>query len=568
MRTIFSSGCTNRTLRVLLLTGIVFSGCSHTDFDYDILILNGLVYDGSGGEPYVADIGINADTIATIGTLTGARGKKEMDAHGFAVSPGFINILSWATTSLIEDGRSQSNIRQGVTLEVFGEGFSMGPLNEAMKREAMERQGSIRYDIDWTTLDEYLESLVRRGVSPNVASLVGAATVRTYVMGYDARKPTPEELEEMQSLVRQAMREGALGVGSALIYAPGVFAETDELIALAKAAAEYDGIFTAHLRSESNRFIEALDELLTIAREADIHVHNYHLKAAGESNWHKLDTAIARIESARREGLGVSADMYTYTAGSTGLDAAMPPWVQEGGFRQWADQLKDPTVRARVKAEMTTPTDEWENLYLASGSAENVLLVGFKNPELRHFTGKSLAEVAKMRGQSPEEAAMDLVIEDDSRVGVVYFIMSEENIRKKIALPWVTFGSDASSQAPEGVFLESNPHPRAYGNFARLLGKYVREERILALEEAVRRMTSYPASILRLDRRGQIADGYFADIVVFDPVTVADHATYEQPHSYATGIHHVFVNGVQVLLNGEHTGATPGKVVRGRRLVK
>jgi N-acyl-D-amino-acid deacylase len=549
----------------LLLTALfLLIGCSQNRFDYDVIIRNGNIYDGNGGEPYVADIGINADTITIIGSLTGARGRTELDATGYAVSPGFINILSWGTTSLIEDGRSQSNIRQGVTLEIFGEGWSMGPMSDEMKQEEIESQGSIKYDIDWTTLGGYLESLERRGVSPNVASFVGAATVRIYVMGYEAREPTPAELEEMQELVREAMREGALGVGSALIYAPGVFADTKELIALAETAAEYDGIFTAHLRSEGNRFIEAVDELLTIAREANVHVHNYHLKAAGASNWQKLDTVIDKIEKAQQEGLSISADMYTYTAGATGLDASMPPWVQEGGFQQWVERLKDPEIRRRVRGEMTTPTDEWENLYLAAGSAENVILIGFKNEELRHLTGKSIAEVARMRGQSPEETAMDLVIEDDSRVGTVYFIMSEENVRKKVALPWVTFGSDAASQAPEGVFLESNPHPRAYGNFARLLGKYVRQEKIISPEEAIRKLTSYPASVLRLQKRGLLSEGYYADIVIFDPGTIIDHATFEKPHQYATGVRHVFVNGVQVLRDGEHTGAKPGRVVRGR----
>jgi N-acyl-D-amino-acid deacylase len=552
-------------ISLAILTSIFFmQGCSHRHFDFDMIIRNGTVYDGSGGDAFIADIGINADTIAAIGMLGAMKARTEIDATGYAVSPGFINILSWGTTSLIEDGKSQSNVRQGVTLEVFGEGWSMGPMNEAMKQEEIESQGSIKYDIEWTTLGEYLGYLERRGVSPNVASFVGAATVRIYVMGYEAREPSPNELKKMEDLVREAMQEGALGMGSALIYAPGVFAGTDELIALAKAAAEYDGIFTAHIRSEGNRFVEAVEELLTIAREANIHVHLYHLKAAGEPNWHKLDTVIGKIEDAQRDGLNISADMYTYTAGATGLDAAMPPWVQEGGFKQWAERLKDPDIRRRVMREMTTPTDEWENLYLAAGSAENVILVGFENEELRHFTGKTLAEVAHMRGKSPEETAMDLVIEDDSRVGTVYFFMSEENVRKKVALPWVTYGSDAASQAPEGVFLESNPHPRAYGNFARLLGRYVRDEKIISLEEAVRKLTSYPASFLNLERRGSLTEGYFADIVIFDPDTIIDHATFENPHQYSTGVQHVIVNGVQVLRNGEHTGAKPGRVVRGR----
>ncbi len=548
---------------IFIMIAIFIYSCAPQHYDYDVIIRNGTIYDGSGTAPFTADIAVNDDTISNIGSLDEASGRIEIDADGLAVAPGFINILSWAATSLIEDGRSQSNIRQGVTLEVFGEGISMGPLNETMKRQQVERQGRIKYDIEWTTLGEFLEYLTDRGVSSNVASLVGATTVRIYVLGYEDRQPNAEELDKMQQLVREAMEEGALGVGSALIYAPGFYADTDELIALAEAAGEYGGIFTSHLRSEGNQFIEAVDEFITIIREADVHGHIYHLKAAGEDNWHKLDTVIEMIEDVRDEGVPLTADMYTYTAGATGLDAAMPPWVQEGGYDRWAERLKDPEIRERVKREMTEPTDEWENLYLAAGSAENVLFRGFRNEELQHLTGKTLAEVAEMRGQSPEETAMDLVIEDGSRVSVVYFFMSEENIRKKVALPWVTFGSDAGSLAPEGVFLESNPHPRAYGNFARLLGKYVRGEEIISLEEAIHRMTLFPASILSLDRRGSLEEGNIADIVVFDPETIQDHAEYDDPHQYATGVYHVFVNGTQVLRDGEHTGATPGRFVRG-----
>jgi N-acyl-D-amino-acid deacylase len=487
----------------------------------------------------------------------------EIDAAGLAVAPGFINMLSWATESLIADGRSQSDIRQGVTLEVFGEGWSMGPLNEAMRREMLERQGDIKYEIPWTTLGEYLEYLVRRGVSTNVASFVGATTVRIHVLGYENRPPTPEEMERMRQLVRQAMEEGALGVGSSLIYAPAFYASTEELIELCKVAAEYGGMYISHIRSEGNRLLEAIDELIRIAREAKIPAEIYHLKAAGRANWPKLDEAIRRIEAARAQGLRITANMYPYTAGATGLDAAMPPWVQEGGHRAWIERLKNPAIRQRVTREMRTPTDRWENLYLMAGSPENVLLVGFKNEALKPLTGKTLAEVARLRGRSPEDTIIDLVIEDDSRVGAVYFLMSEENVRKQIALPWMSFGSDAESLAPEGVFLKANPHPRAYGTFARVLGRYVREEKIIPLEEAIRRMTSLPAENLKLDRRGRLKVGYFADVVVFDPAKVQDHATYERPHQYATGVIHVFVNGVPVLRNGEHTGATPGRVVRG-----
>lgn len=549
-------------LGILIGSVILFTACT-APTEYDIVIRHGTIYDGSGSPPFIGDVAIDGDRIMAVGSLERARGRLEIDATGLAVAPGFINMLSWATESLIEDGRAQSDIRQGVTLEVFGEGWSMGPLNERMKKELIEQQGDIKYDVQWTTLGEYLDYLVGRGISPNVASFVGATTVRIHEIGYENRPPTPEELDRMRQLVRQAMEEGALGVGSSLIYAPAFYARTDELIALCKVAAEYGGMYISHIRSEGNRLLEAVDELITIARQAHIPAEIYHLKAAGRSNWNKLDAVIEKIEAARAEGLRITADMYTYTAGATGLDAAMPPWVQEGGLKAWIERLKDPAIRARVKREMRTPTDEWENLLLAAGSPENVLLVSFRNEKLKPLTGKTLAEVARRRGTSPEEAAMDLVIEDESRVGTVYFIMSEENIRKKIRQPWVSFGSDAEAPAPEGVFLKSNPHPRAYGNFARLLGKYVREEKIIPLEEAIRRLTSLPAENLKLDRRGRLKPGYFADVVVFDPDTIQDHATYENPHQYATGVVHVFVNGVQVLKDGEHTGATPGRVVRG-----
>ncbi len=529
---------------------------------YDIVIRGGTIYDGSGEAPLVGDVAISGDTIAYVGPEAGGQGRIEIDASGLAVTPGFINMLSWATESLIEDGRAQSDIRQGVTLEVFGEGWSMGPLNDEMKVELKERQGDIKYDIEWTTLSDYLEYLVDRGIAPNVASFVGATTVRIHELEYDNRPPTAEELERMRGLVRTAMEDGALGIGSSLIYAPAFYAGTDELIALSRVAAENGGMYISHMRSEGNRLLEAVDELITIAREAGIRAEIYHLKAAGRENWGKLHSVIERVERARAEGLGVTADMYTYTAGATGLDAAMPPWVQEGGHDVWVERLQDPAIRTRVAREMRTPTDEWENLYLAAGP-EKTLLVGFKNEELKPLTGTSLAEVASMRGKSPEETAMDLVIEDDSRVGTVYFLMSEDNVKRQIALPWVSFGSDAGAPTTEGVFLESNPHPRAYGNFGRLLGKYVREERVIPLEEAVRRLTTLPASNLRIRRRGSLAAGYHADVVVFDPAVIEDHAVFEQPHQYTTGVRHVLVNGIQVLQDGEHTGARPGRVVRG-----
>jgi len=560
---------------LLVLAALVVTGCAGEQTPgqsgqtaqpeavrYDLLIENGTVYDGFGGEPYVADVAIADDRIAAIGTDLGTA-ERVIDASGLAVAPGFINMLSWATESLIEDGRSQSDIRQGVTLEVMGEGWTMGPVNEAMKAEALERQGDITFDITWSTLGEYLRYLEDKGISTNVASFVGATTVRIHELGYEDRAPTPEELERMRGLVRTAMEEGALGVGSSLIYAPAFYADTAELIALAEVAAEYGGRYISHMRSEGAQFVEAVDELITIAREADIGAEIYHLKAAGAANFDKLETVFERIEAARAEGLDITADMYTYTAGATGLNASMPPWVQEGGYEAWAERLRRPEVRARLEKEILTPSDDWENLYLAAGGPENLVLVGFKNPELKSLTGKTLAEVAEMRGTSPVTTMMDLVLEDGSRVGTIYFIMSEENVKKKIAKPWMAFGSDAESLAPEGKFLLSNTHPRAYGTFARLLGKYVREEQVITLQEAVRRLTSLPAENLKIAGRGALKEQYYADVVVFDPETIQDHATFAEPHQYSTGVEHVIVNGVPVLLEGEHTGATPGRFVKG-----
>lgn len=530
---------------------------------YDVVIRGGTVYDGSGGPSGRVDVGIRGDQIAAIGNLSTSAAEIEIDASGLAVAPGFINMLSWANESLIQDPRSQSDIRQGVTLEVMGEGDSMGPLNPSMKKLNTELQGDIKYEISWTTLGEYLTYLEKKGISTNVASFVGATTVRIHEVGYADRAPTPDELGRMRALVRAAMEEGALGVGSSLIYAPAFYAKTDELIALAQEAGRYGGMYISHIRSEGNALLEAVDELIRIAREAQVPAEIYHLKAAGEQNWPKMDQVITRVQAARAEGLQITADMYTYPAGATGLDAAMPPWVQEGGLREWIRRLKDPAIRARVMREMTTPTNAWESLYLAAGSPDRVLLVAFKRDALKPLTGKTLAEVAKLRGTSPEETAIDLVVEDDSRVGTVYFLMSEDNIRKQLKLPWVSFDSDAESLAPEGVFLKSNPHPRAYGNVARLLGRYVRDEKVITLEEAIRRLTSLPAANLKLDRRGALKVGHYADVVIFDPKTIQDHATFDKPHQYSTGMQHVFVNGVQVLKSGEHTGATPGRFVRG-----
>ena len=550
-----------RLAAIILAAGVLMIACAPPPA-YDIILRGGTIYDASGGAPFVGDVALRGDTIVALGDLGTARAASEIDVSGLAVSPGFINVLSWATESLIQDGRSQGNIRQGVTLEIFGEGSSMGPLNGAMKQEMLERQKDIRFDIDWTTLDEYLQSLVRHGVSPNVASFIGATTVRIDTVGYEDRPPTPVELDAMRALVRKAMEDGALGVGSSLIYAPAFYAGTPELIALARVAAEYGGSYISHIRSEGNLLLEAVDELIAIAREAEIHAEIYHLKAAGAANWSKLEDAIRRIMLARAEGLDITADIYPYTAGATGLDAAMPPWVQEGGHRAWVERLRDPAVRRKVAQEMDVPSDAWENLYLAAGP-EKILLMGFKSEKLKPLTGMTLAAVAASRGTSPAVTAMDLVVEDDSRVETLYFLMSEENVRRKVELPWVSFGSDEASQAPEGVFLESNPHPRAYGTFARVLGRYVREETLIPLEEAIRRMTSLPAEHFKLRGRGRLQPGRFADVVVFDPREIQDHATYDVPHRYATGVVHVFVNGVQVLRDGEHTGATPGRVVRG-----
>jgi N-acyl-D-amino-acid deacylase len=528
----------------------------------DLVVRGGTVYDGSGGPPQRVDVGICRDRITILGDLGEYTGAKEIDARGLAVAPGFINMLSWATESLLHDGRAMSDVAQGVTLEVFGEGWSMGPLDEAMKELMVQEQGDIRFDVAWTTLAEYLEHLERRGVAVNVASFVGATTVRIHELGYEDREPTPEELARMVALVRQAMDEGALGVGSSLIYAPAFYAKTPELVALARAAGERGGMYVTHMRSEGGRLLEAVDEVLAIAREAGVRAEIYHLKAAGRGNWGKIDALLDKIETARAAGVELTADMYTYTAGATGLDAAMPPWVQEGGLQAWIGRLRDPAVRERVAREMATPSDEWENLYLGAG-ADRMLLVAFKNDALKPLTGKTLAEVAAMRGKSPEQTAMDLVVEDGSRVGTIYFLMSEDNVRRQVALPWVSFGSDAEAPAPEGVFLESNPHPRAYGNFARLLGRYVRDEGLVPLAEAIRRLTALPAETLRLRERGRLAPGFHADVVVFDAAAIADRATFEQPHQLAVGVRHVLVNGVPVLRDGQHTGELPGRALRG-----
>lgn len=549
-------------MRLPLAALLLLAAC-RPDPDYDLIIRRATIYDGMGSMPFEGDIAVNADTIAVVGLLENAHGAIEVNATGLAAAPGFINMLSWANESLLQDGRSQSDIRQGITLEVMGEGWSMGPLNEQMRRQVLEDQGDIRYEVAWSTLGGYLDHLAARGISCNVASFVGATTVRVYALGYEDREPTAVELDTMRALVAQAMEEGALGLGTSLIYAPAFYAKTPELVELARVAGRYNGMYISHLRSEGDRFLEALEELITIAREANVPAEVYHLKAAGEKNWGKMDSAIARIEAARAAGLRITADMYLYEAGATGLDASMPPWVQEGGFKEWKRRLQDPAIRKRVAAEMAAPAKGWENLMAAAGSPERILLVGFRNDSLKYLTGKTLARVAALRGLPVAETAMDLVVQDDSRVGTVYFLMDERNVRRQLVLPWVSFGSDAESLSPEGVFLKSNPHPRAYGNVARLLGTYVREEGLVRLEEAIRRLSSFPASVLKIERRGALAKGNYADVVLFDPELVMDRATYAEPHRFAEGVRHVWVNGVRVLDDGEHTGALPGRVVRG-----
>jgi N-acyl-D-amino-acid deacylase len=534
--------------------------------DYNIVLRGGMVYDGSGTAPFQADVALEGQRIAAIGAPGTLHGSTMIDVEGLAVAPGFINMLSWAVESLIEDGRSQSEIRQGVTLEVVGEGFSMGPLSDAMKAEGTRGilgNKDIVYEVDWTTLGEYMDRMVARGIAPNMASFVGSSTLRIHTIGYADRPPTAAELDAMCQLAQQAMDEGAVGLSTALIYPPASYARTDELIAIARVIAGSGGMYISHLRSEGNFFLEALDEFFTICREAQIRGEIYHLKAAGRDNWHKMDEVIRRVEAARQAGVEVTADMYLYPAGGTGLNACLPPWAHDGGDEALLARLRDPDTRARIKQAMNTPSSTWENMWLEVDSPEKILLAGFSAPNLKPLTGKTLAEVAAMRGTPPEDTAFDLLLEDGGRIFTMYFTIAEENIRKQVALPWVSFCSDAESMAPEGNFLKSNPHPRAYGNFARLLGHYVREERLVSLEEAIRRLTSFPAQMLRIRERGALKIGNFADVVVFDPSTIQDHATFAEPHQFATGMAHVFVNGVHVLRDGQHTGATPGMVVRG-----
>lgn len=552
-----------RTKICSLFLTLLFSVSLLAAESYDIILRGGTIYDGSGNPPVSGDVAISGDKIAALGDIGDASAKLEVNVEGLAVAPGFVNMMSWANESLIEDGRSQSDIRQGITLEIMGEGESMGPINERMKSEILQSQSDIKYEIEWTTLAGYLEFLEQRGISPNVASFIGSANPRNYIIGQEDREPTAEELKQMQELVRQAMEEGALGVASSLIYPPGSFAKTDELIALSKVAAKYDGMYISHMRDEGANMLEAIEELLTVAREANIRAEIYHLKSSGQSNWPLFDKAVGMVEKARAEGLQITADVYTYPAGSTGLNAAIPPWVQEGGFEASIERMKDPDMRDRIAKEMLENSSEWDNVYLGAGTPDKILLVGFKSDALKPLTGKTLAEVAEMRGTDPRYTAMDLIVEDDSRIGTVYFTQSKDIVRRAVALPWVSFNTDAASVAPEGVFLKRNPHPRAYGSLTRVLGKYVRDEGLLSMEAAIHKLATLPSRNLKIDRRGELKTGFYADIVVFDPATIQDHATFVEPHQYSTGMLHVFVNGTQVLKDGEHTGAKPGRVVRG-----
>ena len=536
---------------------------STSPVEFDVIIKGGTVYDGAGGEPQHVDIAIRTDRIAGIGDFKTTNAKVIVDATGLAVAPGFINMLSWSNESLIQDGRSQSEIRQGVTTEIMGEGESMGPVNDRIRAHMLRQQKDIHYEIKWNTLAEYLRYLEARGISCNVASFLGATTVREYAIGFEDKAPTPQQLDEMREIVRKEMEAGALGIGTSLIYPPAFYAKTDELIELCKVAAKYQGKYISHMRSEGNRLLEALDELIRISREAGIPAEVYHIKAAGQQNWSKIDNLLSHIEAAQNEGLKIRANMYTYTAAGTGLDACLPPWTEDGGYPALFKRLRDPATREKIAKEVKTPSNEWENLYLAAGSPDKILLVGFKSDKLKPLTGKSLAEAAKTRGKDPITTIMDLIAEDESRIDTIYFLMSEENVKKEMTKPWISFGSDEASQAWEGVFLKSNPHPRAYGNFARVLGKYVREEKVISLTEAVRRLSGLPATNLGLDHRGFIKEGMFADVAVFDPATIADRATFEKPHQYAVGMKQVFVNGVQVIKDGEHTGAKPGRALWG-----
>ena len=549
-----------RHLICLILVCATITSCSTKQ--YDTIIRNGLVYDGNGGEPIKTDIAIQNDTIAFIGDLSKATAKNEVDAKGLAIAPGFINMMGHSEESLFQDGRAQSDIRQGVTTEIFGE-LSFGPLNAKMKKELQEGQADIKYKVEWNTLGEYMQVLEKKGIAPNIATFVGSGAVRQYVIGEANVAPTPAQLDSMKLLVGQAMQEGALGLTNALIYPVDFFAKTDELIALAKEASKYGGTYSSHMRSEGNHLLEAVEELMTISKEANIPAEIFHLKAAGKNNWSKMDSVIKRVERARKEGMDITADMYTYLAGATGMTSAFPPTLQDGGFGKLRERLQDPKIRKEMAIAMNTNAQDWENLYNGAGGAEHILLLGFKQDSLKKYTGKTLAEVAKIRNKSAEETAMDLIIQDSTRVGVAYFLMNEDNVKKQVALPWVSFGSDEGSYTTEGVFLKSNAHPRAYGNFTRVTGHYVRDEKVLTLQAAIQKLANVPAKHLKLQKRGELKTGYYADIIVFDPAKLKDNSTYEKPHQYSDGMVDVFVNGIGVFKNGEPTGAAAGRFVKG-----
>jgi N-acyl-D-amino-acid deacylase len=550
-------------LFLLGLSILAMASCKEGAEHYDTIIRNAMIYDGNGGDPFRGDLAIRGDTIAFIGNLENASAKNVVDAGGRALSPGFVNMLSWAPVDLIEDGRSQSDIRQGVTLEVFGEGSSMGPLNEKMKDKMQDDQPDIKYKVEWKSLSEYLNFIEKKGISCNVASFIGAGTLREYAVGEDNRPATPAELDTMRRLVSEEMKGGAMGIGSSLIYPPDAFANTDELVAICSEAGKYGGSYISHMRSEGNRLTQAVEELINIAKRANVHAEIYHLKAAGKNNWNKMDSVISRIEKARNEGLNITADMYCYTAGATGLTAALPPTLQDGGFGKLWERLHDKKIREDMKKAMLSNPVDWENLYSGAGGAQQVLLLGFRRDSLRKYLGKTLAAVAKERHSSPEETALNLIVEDSSRIEVAYFLMDENNVKKQISLPWVSFCSDAGSTSPEGVFLHSHPHPRQYGNFIRVLGKYARDEKVLTLQAAIKKLSKLPATNLKIKNRGELKTGNDADLVLFDPASVKDNATYENPQQFADGVKDVWVNGVQVLKDGAHSGEKPGRFVKG-----
>lgn len=530
---------------------------------FDLILRGGTVYDGSGGEPIAGDIGVRGDTIERVGDLRDARSGAVIDAAGMAVAPGFINMLSHSYLTMLHDGRSLSELKQGVTTQVFGEGSSMGPLNDGLRHRLTEQDPALNYSVEWRSLAEYLTFAEKKGVSQNVASYIGATTLRTYVAGHENRPLTRGELDIVCGLIREEMEAGALGIGSSLIYPPAFFATTDELIEMCAATAPYHGKYISHMRNEGLELLDGIDELVRIGREASVPAEIYHLKASGRDAWPLMQRAIEAVESARADGLAVTADMYTYTAGATGLSNCIPPWYHEGGQERLFERLADPAVRSEIRTTIETQRHGWENLYQDAAGAENILILQTRDPGLRRYQGKTLAQAAAMDGTDPLDAMMDLVMRDRSRVGTAYFMMAEENVRLGLSQPWVSLGSDAGSMAAEGVFLSRSTHPRAYGNFARLLGKYVREEKVLALPDAIRRMTRLPADNLGLDRRGRIEEGFFADLIVFDPATVADHATYENPHRYASGVRDVIVNGTVTLRDGEFAGTFAGRAVYG-----